>query len=345
MRKGLVSPALKMSGIHLPDIGKLGIHIATGMKDKKKVAPSNMAESARFRAISTRIDNEKQERRRVLKTEERKMKLKKHNIDKRRHDIQRNKKGDSKFNIDIKSRKRSFPPLITYRKTVCEQNENLKEVEKEVERYANFDCSQTFGIFPIREDFRCLDNKESCKTEIRKIILPPIETETRMRRKISSSPSKGKTETTADDENAARDDMISKHNSGGSSKLDDPVLRGISLAVKSKQVTTEACIFKKDVDAVEFSVRHGLQGKEASQEKIQATRIDFNDKLLNEETGSDLGHVDIINSSANPFNYLLVEAQRRKIVHELNFEEAFRTIRTCRYLRTPSRKERESHDQ
>lgn len=95
-----------MSGIHLPDIGKLGIHIATGIKDKKKVAPSNMAENARLRALATRIDNEKHERTRVLQTEEQKMKRRKQYIDKRRRDIQRSKKEKITLNIDSKKRKK-----------------------------------------------------------------------------------------------------------------------------------------------------------------------------------------------------------------------------------------------
>ena len=67
-----------MSGIQLPDIGKLGIRIATGIKDKKKVAqPSNIAESARLPALATRIDNEKHERTRVLQTEQQKLKHRK----------------------------------------------------------------------------------------------------------------------------------------------------------------------------------------------------------------------------------------------------------------------------
>lgn len=43
-----------MLGIHLSDIGKLRIRIANGIKDKKKIAPSNMAKGSRNRALATR---------------------------------------------------------------------------------------------------------------------------------------------------------------------------------------------------------------------------------------------------------------------------------------------------
>lgn len=59
MCKGLVFFVLKMFGIYLLDIGKLGIYIVIGMKDKKKVVLSNMVESVRFWVIFIRIDNEK----------------------------------------------------------------------------------------------------------------------------------------------------------------------------------------------------------------------------------------------------------------------------------------------
>lgn len=91
-----------------------------------------------------------------------------------------------------------------------------------------------FGIFLIWEDFWCLDNKESCKIEIWKIILLLIEIEIWMRWKISFLLFKGKIEMIVDDENVVRDDMILKYNFGGLSKLDDLVLCGISLVVKLK---------------------------------------------------------------------------------------------------------------
>ena len=75
---------IAMAGIRLPDIGKLGIRIATGIRDHKKVAPSNMAEDAKLKSLSRKLDNEKRERQRNLKKEEKRMRRKKCAIDKRR---------------------------------------------------------------------------------------------------------------------------------------------------------------------------------------------------------------------------------------------------------------------
>lgn len=76
-----------MAGIHLPDIGRLGIRIATGMRDKKRVGPTNLAEHARLKLLSQRIDSEKKERLRVLVKEERHICCKKKKIDYRRLQI------------------------------------------------------------------------------------------------------------------------------------------------------------------------------------------------------------------------------------------------------------------
>lgn len=48
--------------------------------------------------------------------------------------------------------------------------------------------------------------------------------------------------------------------------------------------------------------------------------------------------IDESDLSANPFNYLLLEQERRRALHQ-NLEDAFRAIQACRYIRTPSRRE------
>ena len=73
-----------MAGIRLPDIGRLGIRIATGIKDRKRVAPNNMVEHARLKALSQRLDNEKKERRRALVKEQRQIRKNKRKIESRR---------------------------------------------------------------------------------------------------------------------------------------------------------------------------------------------------------------------------------------------------------------------
>lgn len=54
-------------------------------------------------------------------------------------------------------------------------------------------------------------------------------------------------------------------------------------------------------------------------------------------------NIDESDPSANPFNYLLLKEQRRRALHQ-NLEDAFRAIQACRYIRTPSRRERETDE-
>ena len=139
-----------MAGIHLPDIGKLGIHIATGIRDKKKVAPSNMAENARFQALSSRLDTEKHERSRVLKKEERRMKRKKHNIDKRRQDIQNNKKQEIRNDVDSNDRNR-FLPMISHPSKASVDNYKDDSFSKERNDIDQSSAnSPTSAIFPFK---------------------------------------------------------------------------------------------------------------------------------------------------------------------------------------------------
>ena len=322
-----------MSGIHLPDIGKLGIHIATGIKDKKKVAPSNMAENARLRALATRIDNEKHERTRVLQTEEQKMKRRKQYIDKRRRDIQRSKKEKITLNIDSKKRKNAFPPLIAYCKTSYDRNIEVEKREKEVGQYSNTTHNPTSAVFPIQDDFRCLAKGGNPVNEKRKLSLPPVDTKI-LERKTKQR----KSETNAANTSARN---ILKQDYEGSSQLNESILR-VRSQEKSKQFNAEAWISTTNTE-VEGEIGISPQGEETDKAEIQLeeTNEHVGEKLFNLENRTD-GVVDAVNSSANPFNYLLVEAQRRKVLHQ-NLKDAFSAVKACRYLRTPIREEPETY--
>ena len=329
-----------MSGIHLPDIGKLGIHIATGIKDKKKVAPSNMAESARLRALATRIDNEKHERTRVLQTEEHKMRRRKQYIDKRRRDIQRSRKEKIKLNVDSKNRKNAFPSLIAYCKTSSDRNIEMKKREKEVGQYSNTAYNPMSAVFPIQDDFRLLDKEGNPVNEKRKLSLPPIETKIserkRKQRKLSSF--KRKSETNATNASARN---ILKQKSERSSQLNEPILR-VPSREKSKQFNVETWISTTNAE-VKGEMRISPQGKETDEAEIQleGTNRQVGEELFNLENSTDVV-VDVVNSSANPFNYLLVEAQRRKVLDQ-SLKDAFSAVKTCRYLRTPISEEPETY--
>lgn len=329
-----------MSGIHLPDIGKLGIHIATGIKDKKKVAPSNMAENARLRALATRIDNEKHERTRVLQTEEQKMKRRKQYIDKRRRDIQRSKKEKVTLNVESTNRKNAFPSLIAYCKTSYDRNLELKKKEKKVGQYSNTAHNPTSAVFPIQDDFRCLNKGGNPVNEKRKLSLPPIETKVseRKTKQRKLSPFKRKSETNAVSSSARN---ILKQDNEGSSQLNESILRVCSQE-KSKQFNAEAWISTTNTE-VEGEIGISPQGEETDKAEIQpgGTNEHVGEKLFNLENRTD-GVVDAVNSSANPFNYLLVEAQRRKVLHQ-NLKDAFSAVKACRYLRTPIREEPETY--
>lgn len=331
-----------MSGIHLPDIGKLGIHIATGMKDKKKVAPSNMAENARFQALSVRLDTEKHERTRVLKKEERRMQRKQHKIDKRWHDIQRNKKQELSACVDSQNGKAKFPPLICYPNKPDGSNDELNEESKDLDQYSSSNCSPTSAIFPIQDNFRVFESRQNRASEKRKLILPPIETEradckTKQRK---STPFKKKPK--------KNNIMKRKHSRGiyeqdcqRVSELENSKVRTAS-PLQSKHQALSPDGFISTENEVKKEVKFSSL---APEEEIRALKeevpyhTDDEATSLQLEDGTDLS-VDETNSSANPFNYLLIEAQRRKALHQ-NLEDAFRAIQACRYIRTPSQTKRE----
>lgn len=333
---------IEMSGIHLPDIGKLGIHIATGVKDKRKVASSNMAENARFRALSSRLDNEKHERSRVLKKEERKMKRKQHNIDKRLHDIQRNKKQElSNACLDSNNNERGkLLPSISHPKVTNRTKDESKEEHKDVDRYSSSNCSPTSAVFPIQDDFLGLENRESRLTKKPKVFLPPIETD------VEQNKTKHRSSTPFTKKSKKK--RVLKRNRGisekGSSEPKNSKLRVVTSPSTKKHETFISEVFvpsKKEAEVEASSSPAPAEDKETLQETRMTSRTEDDSTFLQMEIGSDLA-VDGTNSSANPFNHLLVEAQRREAMHQ-NLEDAFRAIKTCRYIRTPSRKEREDY--
>ncbi|KAL9954866.1 hypothetical protein ACROYT_G042451 [Oculina patagonica] len=324
-----------MAGIHLPDIGKLGIRVATGMRDKKKVAPSNMAENARFQALATRLDTEKHERSRVLKKEERRMKRKKHRIDKRRQDIQKNKKQEINSDVDTNDRKR-FLPLISHPKTAsvndC-KDDLLSEDQKDLDEYSG---SPSSAIFPIQDALgRLLDSangRENRASEKRKIILPSIETgsgegNVKCRK---TAPLKKKSKKNGNITN--RNNNILERNF-----VESTVLRNSQVILNSPEETKTLTISNNSTgEELEVDTKVSSQARKKE--------VQFEDETQEQiKNGTDLS-IDESELSANPFNYLLLEEQRRKALHQ-NLEDAFRAIKTCRYIRTPSRREKETDDE
>lgn len=325
-----------MAGIHLPDIGKLGIHIATGIRDKKKVAPSNMAENARFQALSTRLDSEKHERSRVLKKEERRMKRKKHRIDKRRQDIQKDRKNESNSNVDTNNRRR-FLPLIAHPKTAStgyKDADLLSEDRKDLDQSSSGPIS---AIFPIQDELsRLLDSAGggSRASEKRKIILPPIET--------GSGEGNSKYRKNAPLKKKSKKRNIKNRNNKTSER---------NCAESNKRRNSNVSLNSPDETLTTLTI------SESTQRDLEELKFDTKDssparkkELPNED---ETAHVEIMDGtessidesdpSANPFNYLLLEEQRRRSLHP-NLEDAFRAIQACRYIRTPSRKEKEATD-
>lgn len=325
-----------MAGIHLPDIGKLGIHIATGIRDKKKVAPSNMAESARFQALSARLDSEKHERSRVLKKEERRMKRKKHKIDKRRQDIQKNKKQEIRTNVDTKDRKR-FLPLITHPKTAsvndC-KDDSFSEDQNDLDQYSA--SSPTSAIFPIQDELGRLLNsagREIRASEKRKIILPSIETgfgEGNIKyRKTAPLKKKTRKNKVTNANNITLDRTFEETN----------VARGSQVFVNP---TEETAILSTGRDAFN-STREELEVDTKISSEERNKELGNEDETYEQIMNCTDSSIDESDPSANPFNYLLLEEQRRRALHQ-NLEDAFRAIQACRYIRTPSRRGKETDD-
>jgi len=322
-----------MAGIHLPDIGKLGIRVATGIRDKKKVAPSNMAENARFQALSSRLDTEKHERSRVLKKEERRMKRKKHSIDKRRQDIQNDKKQEIRNDVDTNDRKR-FLPMIPHPKTASVNNykdDSFSEEQEDLDQCsANSPIS---AIFPIQDELSRLLNStrgENRASEKRKIILPSIEPGSGEKYR-KTSPLKKKTR---------KNKVTNKNNTTLKNNFEETdVARGSQVFLNPAEETIilslgrDSCnSTKKDL---EVDTKISLQATKEDQRNEDETH----EQIIN---GTDTS-IDESNPSANPFNYLLLEQERRRALHQ-NLEDAFRAIKACRYIRTPSRRERETDD-
>ena len=123
--------------------------------------------------------------------------------------------------------------------------------------------------------------------------------------------------------------------------MNESILR-VRSQEKSKQFNAEAWISTTNTE-VEGEIGISPQGEETDKAEIQLeeTNEHVGEKLFNLENRTD-GVVDAVNSSANPFNYLLVEAQRRKVLHQ-NLKDAFSAVKACRYLRTPIREEPETY--
>ena len=323
-----------MAGIHLPDIGKLGIHIATGIRDKKKVAPSNMAENARFQALSSRLDTEKHERSRVLKKEERRMKRKKHNIDKRRQDIQNNKKQEMRSNVDTNDRKR-FLPMISHPKTVSVND--YKDDDSFSEEQDDFNqCSAnspSSAIFPIQDELSRLLNstrRENRATEKRKIILPSIEPGSgeKYRKTAPLKKKTGKNKVTNTKKTTLENNFKETDVARGSQVFVHPTEETATLSVAHDPFNTT----KEELE-VDTKISSQVTKKDLGNED------EAHEQIIN---GTDTS-IDELDPSANPFNYLLLEQQRRRALHQ-NLEDAFRAIKACRYIRTPSRRERETEE-
>ena len=322
-----------MAGIHLPDIGKLGIRIATGIRDKKKVAPSNMAENARFQALSSRLDTEKHERSRVLKKEERRMKRKKHNIDKRRQDIQNNKKQEIHNSVDTNDRKR-FLPMISHPNTASVNNykdDSFSEERDDIDQSsAN---SPSSAIFPIQDELsRLLNNAREGNraNEKRKIILPSIEPDPGKKyRKTAPLKKKTKTKKVTNTNNITLERNLAETGVARSSQA------FVNLKEETAILSVSHEAFNPTREELEVDTKISSQATKMEVGNENKTH----EQILN---GTDTS-IDESNPSANPFNYLLLQEQRRRALHQ-NLEDAFRAIQACRYIRTPSRRERETDE-
>lgn len=142
-----------MAGIHLPDIGKLGIHIATGINDKKKVSPLNMIENARLKAISKKIDSEKKNRYRIFKNEQKMMKMRDKRIRKRLDDINRSRTIFAGKEKTFESQRIArLPPLDSTKKT---EKESCIVEDDRFFKNATVPSSP-FVFFPIHEELGSL---------------------------------------------------------------------------------------------------------------------------------------------------------------------------------------------
>ena len=162
-----------MAGIHLPDIGKLGIHVATGVLDKKKVAPNNMAEEARLKAFLNRVENEKHERIRVIKKELRRMKKRKRRIDQRLEDIGRSRTVPLKMAQRKSVSCTQLPPILKSSPIAKKPRKRLtiREGDETISSDDNTEglVSKT-TIFPIQDE---LDNSSS-NSDKSSTTLPPL---------------------------------------------------------------------------------------------------------------------------------------------------------------------------
>ncbi|XP_032221831.1 uncharacterized protein LOC116604073 [Nematostella vectensis] len=269
-----------MAGVHLPDIGKLGIRVATGIRDRKRVAPTNLVESARLRALSSRIETERQERYRILKKEERRMKRRKKRIDDRLDDIDKSRGTDLKLHKSNYDRRKRFPCLPSIRQ--CEPKKSLKE-----------DCGSKLtvssAIFPIQEEMAPSDINASEYKQIQdnKSVLRSLQT-----RKLSI-------------------DRVSFNNQANLQKR-----RKSSLEKKAAD---------KNIELAE----------EQSTNSVPRVVLDNNSFGVS-NTGSrpSIDISEVSDSSSEVYN----GSRRRSSAFHQSLEDAMRAIRTCRYIRRPSRR-------
>lgn len=160
-----------MAGIHLPDIGKLGIHVAAGVNDKKKVAPMNLVEEARLKAFLNRVENEKHERSRVIKKELRRMKRRKRRIDQRLEDLERSK--TIALKVEKKTASCTILPPILKSSPVRKKPRKKRTIREEEEVILYEDNSAGLvsktTVFPIQDELQ-----SSSSNSDKASALPPI---------------------------------------------------------------------------------------------------------------------------------------------------------------------------
>lgn len=299
----------EMAGIRLPDIGKLGIRVATGMRDRKKVGPSNMAEGAKLRTLSSKLDNEKNERYRSLKKEERRMKRKKQKIDKRREDIGLNLTREAKGRL---------PAIVPHSVNSTRRRSWARESsDQNLKSQRN---SSGAAIFPIQDElgFGDSDNKQM-------LALPPNDSTMRsptLRASgkvfLPSLESEGMTHRKAKKRKVKRD-SYSKEMSGyheqfsnsSNANLEQGKQKIISCDLNSWRASQN---FKCDEEVLINESQSPRNGAESGSFSVEGALTNQKD----DRKGSS-------------------ELQDRKQFIQQSLEEAFLAIQACRYIRTPSK--------
>ena len=297
----------EMAGIHLPDIGKLGIRVATGMRDRKKVGPSNMAEGAKLRTLSSKLDNEKNERYRSLKKEERRMKRKKQKIDKRREDIGLNLTREAKGRL---------PAIVPHSVNGTRRRSSARESsDQNLKSQRN---SSGAAIFPIQDELGFGDHSDNNQMSA----LPPNDSPVRsptLRASgkvfLPSLESEGMTHRKAKKRKVKRD-SYSKEMSGYHEQFSNS---------SNAHLEQE----KQKIISCDLNSRRASQSDEVV--------------LINESqsprNGAESGSFSVEGALTNQKDdrKSSSELQDRKQFIQQSLEEAFLAIQACRYIRTPSK--------